>query len=456
MKIKTILASDIAVLDSSVYTGGGTDATVPLQKALDEALSCGGVHLIMDGAALISGLKVHSNTTIECLTRDCGFFQLPRSRCALITNADWQPYSYSTRNITLVGGTYNQDCLNQEHDFPIPEDHMYRRIGTPDDFDGRKWTFGLEFYGVENLTVRDLNLRNFRTFGITVCCFRHVLLENIWLDLPDRMQAQNQDGFHFWGPGQFLTIRNVGGRVGDDFMNIGPDEHDGKSDITDVLVDGVFLDDADQAIRMLTNKSGRLDRVTVRNVTGTYRSFGFYLNCWFPGSTYGNFGNIFFENIDLRQTAPNYDYCVPMLFSIGGNIECMTFKNIRHHNPFDARSLFELGLPFYDRNYIFPEDNKPRMKNFIIDGLTIIEDGNSASGAEYIKVFADIDRLMLNGVTVIREGQDKPNGHLLSFAPKGRIKQLIMRDILTNGFDKLIDGEERIDRILSSNVVSER
>jgi len=31
--------------------GGGTDATEALQAALDEALACGGVRLLMDGAA---------------------------------------------------------------------------------------------------------------------------------------------------------------------------------------------------------------------------------------------------------------------------------------------------------------------------------------------------------------------------------------------------------------------
>ncbi len=122
--------------------------------------------------------------------------------------------------------------------------------------------FGLEFYGVENLTVRDVVIRDFRTFGLSVGGFRNVLCENVWFDLPNRMHAQNQDGFHFWGPGRFLTVRNTGGRVGDDFMNIGPDEIDTVSRISDVLVDGVFLDDADQAIRMLTTGTGRLDRVS--------------------------------------------------------------------------------------------------------------------------------------------------------------------------------------------------
>lgn len=94
-------------------------------------------------------------------------------------------------------------------------------------------------------------------------------IENTWIELENEIPLGNQDGFHFWGPGQFLIMRNVGGRTEDDFMNIGPDERDGLSSITDVLIDGVFLDHAWQGIRLLSRMSGRLDRVTVRNVTGT-------------------------------------------------------------------------------------------------------------------------------------------------------------------------------------------
>ena len=47
-----IIASERVVLDSNVYTGGGTDRTAELQAILDLALD-GGVYLIMDGAALI-------------------------------------------------------------------------------------------------------------------------------------------------------------------------------------------------------------------------------------------------------------------------------------------------------------------------------------------------------------------------------------------------------------------
>ena len=90
MKVKKIYASSVACLDSNVYSGGGTDDTAVLQRVLDTARDGDGVHLVMDGAALVSGLKVYSNTTVECANADCGFFQLPQSNCPIITNYNWQ------------------------------------------------------------------------------------------------------------------------------------------------------------------------------------------------------------------------------------------------------------------------------------------------------------------------------------------------------------------------------
>lgn len=65
MKIKTIIASEVAALDSDVRTGGGTDATAALQAALDEAPACGGVRLVMDGAALVHSKKSHNKNRMS-------------------------------------------------------------------------------------------------------------------------------------------------------------------------------------------------------------------------------------------------------------------------------------------------------------------------------------------------------------------------------------------------------
>ena len=65
-----VLASELgAHLDSDVTLGGGTDDTEILQKFLDTAPEKGSIRLVMDGAALVRGLRVHSNTTIECMNK---------------------------------------------------------------------------------------------------------------------------------------------------------------------------------------------------------------------------------------------------------------------------------------------------------------------------------------------------------------------------------------------------
>lgn len=57
-----------AALDSDVYRGGGTDDTAILQAVLDKAKDDdNGVCLVMDGASLITGLELYSNTTIPLL-----------------------------------------------------------------------------------------------------------------------------------------------------------------------------------------------------------------------------------------------------------------------------------------------------------------------------------------------------------------------------------------------------
>lgn len=118
MQTKIIYASSVAKLDSNVHTGGGTDNTAAIQAVLDMAKDGDGVHLIMDGAALISKIKLYSNTTIECLNKDCGFFQIPHTDDCMVTNAIWDDREIKTWNISLLGGTYNQNCRYQAHDNP--------------------------------------------------------------------------------------------------------------------------------------------------------------------------------------------------------------------------------------------------------------------------------------------------------------------------------------------------
>ncbi|MCR5264501.1 MAG: hypothetical protein K6D94_11535 [Clostridiales bacterium] len=430
MKIVKYLASDYAALDSDVSVGGGTDDTAALQALLDKAKDGKtGVYLIMDGAALVSHLELYSNTTVECLSKSCGFYQIAGSDTSIITNAVQDRYDIKTNSVSLIGGTYNQNCLNQTHDTPAG------------------WTIGIEFYGISDLVVRDVTISEFRTFALTVGGFRNILFENVWFDMKHHMMG-NQDGFHFWGPGQYLTVKNCGGTVSDDIMNIGPDEVDERSDITDVLVDGLFLDDAEQGVRLLSRGKGRLDRVTIRNVTGQYRSFGFYINPWFPSEKCGgDFGNILIENVDLKERPKTYEYREPFLFSVGGNVECLTLKNISHHNGNDPRILFEFGLPFYssfDKTICesSPEHTQ-RIKTVILDGLTVTEDDGDPKDRTYVRLYDNIENMIIKNVAVLKD-QSRPNGTFIDFRDMGHIDRLISESVYIDGVEKIISDETKI------------
>lgn len=196
------------------------------------------------------------------------------------------------------------------------------------------------------------------------------------------------------------------------------DENDLESSITDVLIDGVFFEDVDQGIRLLCRERGRLDRVIIRNVTGTYKSFGFYINAWFPPYG-GNFGNIIIENVDIRQLEPVYDYTNPFLFRVGGNIECLTLRNIYVHHPIDNRPFMDLGVAFYT-------DDRPDfdLQNVILDGVFIQLD-RALPDYHLIEVYSRVRRLSIHNLQVYNSQESAAfDGRLIHYQPGGSIEQV--------------------------------
>ena len=251
-------------------------------------------------------------------------------------------------------------------------------------------------------------------------------------------------------------MRNIGGKSEDDFMNIGPDERDGVSSITDVLIDGVFLDHAWQGIRLLSRGTGLLDRVTIRNVTGTYSCFGFYVNPWFIDKTMGNFGNITFENIDLRPEQNEHigeEYLSvhpPFLFSIGGDMENLTFRNIMWYHPDCNWNIFQIGYPFH--NTVMPYERAPRIRNMLIDGLQILE-SDQAQPADYMILRGQVDRLTLRDVQVL---QPKAGSKLLKLKPDGHVDRLTLDRVDAENLDCLVDiSDGSINRVVLNHVLTQ-
>ncbi|MFC1735766.1 hypothetical protein ACFL1X_06590 [Candidatus Hydrogenedentota bacterium] len=432
-----------AKLDSDVIAGGGSDDTQALQVVLDKAPALGRLHLVVDGPALVRGLDVHSNTTIECPNPACGFFLADDSNRPILRNVHPSREEIIDRNIVLSGGIYNQNCRNQVH-------HTEDSI----------WVVGLGFFGVENLFVSGLRVRNFRTFAFHLANWRWVTFHDVSLELSERMQGENQDGIHFHGPGQFLTMRNIRGCAWDDFIALNADglnaEPDGKGGlketncfgpyvgfgpITDVLIEGVMLDDSAQVVRMLSRGS-LVDRVVIRDVVGSYRSFGFWLTpCLERG---GNFGNIVVDTVDLRHSEPNYTARPPFLFLLGGNFEHLALRNIMHSSPADNRSiiLMEPGADF---------------RALIIDGLNIAETSEESAGGVPISLDGWIDRLSLRNLHLSRAKDLRPRPFLLATAygsHRHGVGKLFVSGASFEGLESLLfHGGGEIGAVHMDNVV---
>ncbi len=471
-----IIASSVVTLDSNVHTGGGTDVTQSIQNILDQAPEAGGVHLVMDGAALVRGLRIHSDTTIECINSDCGFFMADYANRPILSNYHWNFDIIYTRNIKLIGGTYNHNCTKQVHHLPA-EEFPFPESDRENLYAANHGIFLMELYGVENLCLDGVVFKNQRTYAFCLGNFKNVIMENCSINMEEHVHPSNQDGLHFFGPGRFLTIRNLRGNTGDDFINLAPDEADGISDITDVLIDGVYFDEVCQGIRMLSRKKGRLDRVTIRNVTGTYRTFAFSIMPFVRGETFGSYGDILIENVNLTQLEATYHYTPLSFMELGGNVECFTLKNVRFKNPARNNLFLDLGRPFFYRpkeltpaeiekyqvydaedlsegNDWMPENKRPVIKNFTMDDV-IFTSGQNTDDMDYISLKYNIENLMIRNIKLFRDETAKASGSFIKFSSEGKVGNLFLENIYAEKIESIVSGakDHKIRFLRADNVI---
>lgn len=304
------LASEAgAALNSHLLNGGGTDDTAVMQAVLNRAADGTPVHLVVDGVTLVSGLNVYGNTTIECLDGG-GLFLKDGSSRAIIRNAHRSRDAITDEHITVRGCFLNG---NREHQPGADQAGFKNR-----EADGT-FISGLQFLGVNYLTIENVTLWNIRAFGALIGNANRIDIKNVIIDHgapPDvDMQYANTDGLHFKGPLRYLTINGIKLRTGDDGLAFNADDwmtddltvHNDfgpyvrQGPITDVSVNNVELMDAVQAMRFLSSKQ-RIDRVVINNVTGTVKGNWVATISHFMSPSLGNFGSILFNNVNVDRS----------------------------------------------------------------------------------------------------------------------------------------------------------
>ncbi|MBO4548164.1 MAG: hypothetical protein J5758_03020, partial [Abditibacteriota bacterium] len=167
-----------------------------------------------------------------------------------------------------------------------------------------------------------------------------------------------------------------------------------------------------------------LDRVLIKNVTGTFRGLGFIVTPWMEGEG-GNYGSIVFDTIDLRCDRKQYDPA-PMLFRIGGNIDSLTVRNLHYHGSL-AHDLMQIGGSYTGDGPAGPS-MPSRIKHLILEDIYVHNDGNVH---DYVRLRGFVEDLFVRNVQLL--GCRPGSRFLVRESPAGGAGRLRMEGFLSDG-----------------------
>lgn len=348
-----------AALDSNLMTGGGTDDTAVLQKILNKAEKGLPVHLIIDGPALVSGLNIYGNTTIECVAGG-GLYLKTGSNRAIIRNVHRSRDEIIDERITIRGCFLHGNRNGQDGGTrTVTVNGASHVVPRNQEADGSYFA-GLQFFGVNYLSIENVTLWNVRAFASHIANANRIDVRNVIVDtgLPPGEFGWNMDGFHFNGPIRYLTIDGMKLRTWDDGLALNANDGDdgvddlrandemgpyvGQGAITDVTVNNVQFMESHFGIRLLSSTE-RLDRIAINNATGTVQAKLATIS-HHNHSGLGNFGSIAFSNVTVDAVGPRPDLPEEIfedpivslefggrtgsIFVLNGHVENLNLRNI--------------------------------------------------------------------------------------------------------------------------------
>jgi len=332
-----------AHLDTHLLKGGGTDDTAVLQRLLDSASGGRPVHLILDGPALVSGLNIYGNTTLEC-TAGAGLYLKDGSSRAILRNAHRSRGPVLDEHINIRGCFLNGNRRNQPSaNIPRPDLPNYT-LPSGREKDGT-FISGLQFLGVNYLVIDGVTLWNVRAFGALIANASYVDIHNVIVDdgggaNADLDEYDVTDGLHFKGPLRYVSIDSVKFRVGDDGIAFNANDFEtddvttrndfgpyvGQGPITDVTVSNVdFMAGQVCGIRILSTNE-LVDRIVISNVTGVVRAFLLEISHWVNPTSFGNVGSVSISNVTVDPQPSAYDR-LPFI-SIDGRMKALSFQGL--------------------------------------------------------------------------------------------------------------------------------
>ncbi len=321
-----------AVLNSSVWSGGGTDDSVALQAMLNRARSVSSLEVVIDGPALIStNLVIYSNTKLR-FTPNAGLFMAAHKNCWLIGNP--QNTNYATTNIVIEGGVLNANGTAQNEYI----NNGFRLSGQPG-------VDGVWFGGVDNIILRDVMIVSAKAYTFHFTDSRNISVFNCASYYTNGVAATNtfygNDGVHFNGNITNVKVRDFWAHQNDDdVFALMTDETDQTLPIQDsrwttnsgsmsnIVIENVFLDGCKNVgkIQSYGSTNAFARDVTIRNVHGSATHQGFLV---FPFSVAIPAENFALDGYDVVMGGNADPLSYPMLKLDGMGGKIASIRNVR-------------------------------------------------------------------------------------------------------------------------------
>lgn len=276
-----------------VWFGAIADDGVSDRNSIQSAINyAAGRGIVVSGPGqwdIDSTILVPGGTTWK-LHDGAKMFLMDGSDCAIVSNLNKTTPSSMTvvdSMITISGGQWFGNGDNQV---------KFMTDGTP--------VVGFLFSGVRNLSFSPKYIYNTQTYAVFCSNVSHSQFHNINIDQGVyNPPLHNQDGLHFNGPADHISITNCILKTFDDAIAFNTqDVPQGpwltEGDITDILISDIILNETRKGIRLLSATS-LMDRVIVNNITGTATDNLLEVSAYGLGD--GNFGDITISNVNVKM-----------------------------------------------------------------------------------------------------------------------------------------------------------
>ncbi len=200
---------------------------------------------------------------------------------------DYSPRSEDAAvNIEICGGVWNCNNMGQN---PNPQrNNEYEPYG----FTG----YGMLFYNVRNLTLRQLTVKDPTNFSITLDRASYFTVRDIDFDFNlGNPVPLNMDGVHVNGNCHYGIIDGLRGACYDDLVALNADEGS-FGPITNMSISRIYAENCHSAVRLLTVKN-TMEHIHISDVYGTYYQYCIGVTRFYKGETEGYFDSLTIDNV---------------------------------------------------------------------------------------------------------------------------------------------------------------